>query len=274
MRILVVDDHPLMANAAKLALQGLDHGAAVDLAEALHQALEMAGQPPGYELCLLDLGLPDVNGIEALLQLRAAFPELPVVVLSGHADRARILAALDAGAMGYIPKSSSISVMMNAIRLVMSGAVYVPAEALEIRAEALPPATQLIPEVVSSSAPPEGRDSAPASFPGPASVHGASATPGAAAGPGAAALSTPAGVDGERGAADMSAQLGLSARQTEVLELLLKGLPNKLIARRLDISDNTVKIHVSSVLRALGVNSRTQALLAAHRLGLRLNEMT
>ena len=66
----------------------------------------------------------------------------------------------------------------------------------------------------------------------------------------------------------------MSARQTEVLELLLKGLPNKLIARRLDISDNTVKIHVSSVLRALGVSSRTQALLAAHRLGLRLNERT
>jgi DNA-binding NarL/FixJ family response regulator len=65
--------------------------------------------------------------------------------------------------------------------------------------------------------------------------------------------------------------LGMSARQREVLDLLLKGLPNKLIARKLDISENTAKIHVSAVLRALGVASRTQALIAASRLGLRLD---
>jgi DNA-binding NarL/FixJ family response regulator len=55
-----------------------------------------------------------------------------------------------------------------------------------------------------------------------------------------------------------------------VLELLLKGLPNKLIARELDISENTAKIHVSAVLRALGVSTRTQALIAANRIGLQL----
>ena len=65
--------------------------------------------------------------------------------------------------------------------------------------------------------------------------------------------------------------LGLSARQAEVLGLLLKGLPNKLIARKLDISENTTKIHVSAVLRTLGVSTRTQALIAANRLGLRLD---
>ena len=96
----------------------------------------MALQSPGYDLCLLDLGLPDLSGIEALVKFRAACPELPVVVLSGNADRASILAGLDAGAMGYIPKSSPVSVMINAIRLVMSGAVYVPAEALRARNDA------------------------------------------------------------------------------------------------------------------------------------------
>ena len=69
----------------------------------------------------------------------------------------------------------------------------------------------------------------------------------------------------------VAAELGLSARQAEVLELLLKGLPNKLIARRLEISENTTKIHVSAVLRALGVSTRTQALIAASRLGLRFD---
>jgi DNA-binding NarL/FixJ family response regulator len=69
----------------------------------------------------------------------------------------------------------------------------------------------------------------------------------------------------------VAAELGLSARQAEVLELLLKGLPNKLIARKLEISENTTKIHVSAVLRALGVSTRTQALIAASRLGLRFD---
>ena len=68
-----------------------------------------------------------------------------------------------------------------------------------------------------------------------------------------------------------AAELGLSPRQIEVLELLLKGLPNKLIARQLDISENTTKIHVSAVLRALGVSTRTQALIAATRLGLEIS---
>ena len=261
MRILVVDDHPLMANAVKLALQGMDTSATVDLADMLHQATGMAQAGPDYDLCLLDLGLPDVAGIDALVHFRAACPELPVVVLSGKDDRASILASLDAGAMGYIPKSSPVSVMINAIRLVMSGAVYVPAEALRARGAheeepISPPGTQTPSD--------------------PGQQRGRQAVAG---GPGQADAG-PAAESGERadagagGNADVSAQLGLSARQTEVLELLLKGLPNKLIARRLDISDNTVKIHVSSVLRALGVSSRTQALLAAHRLGLRLNERT
>ncbi len=266
MRILVVDDHPLMASAVKLALQGMDTAATVDLAEMLRQAIEMAQRGPDYDLCLLDLGLPDLSGIEALVQFRAANPELPVVVLSGKDDRASILSGLDAGAMGYIPKSSPVSVMINAIRLVMSGAVYVPAEALRARESGhgelagLPAAGlsgQRTGEPVRSRSNEamDARD--PATLPGmDPGAHRAEADTAVAAG------------------ASVPAQLGLSARQTEVLELLLKGLPNKLIARRLDISDNTVKIHVSSVLRALGVSSRTQALLAAHRLGLRLNERT
>jgi DNA-binding NarL/FixJ family response regulator len=118
--------------------------------------------------------------------------------------------------MGYIPKTSPRDVLLGAVRLVASGGIYVPVEALRAREAGEPPAS-------------------------------------------AAAASKTA------------ADLGLSARQWEVLGLLLKGLPNKLIARKLDISENTTKIHVSAVLRALGVSSRTQALLAANRLGLRLD---
>jgi DNA-binding NarL/FixJ family response regulator len=65
-------------------------------------------------------------------------------------------------------------------------------------------------------------------------------------------------------------QLGLTDRQRDVLRLILRGLPNKLICRQLQLAEGTVKVHVSAVLRALGARNRTQAVLAANRMGLRL----
>lgn len=210
MRILVVDDHPLMADALGFAVRTLDRATQVETAGDLRGAIARAAEA-AFDLCLLDLGLPDCSGLQALERMRDALPGLPVVVVSGSGDVAGVLEALDLGAMGYIPKTSPRDVLLAAVRLVASGGIYVPVEALRARAAA-----------------------------GSAPISGA-------------------------------ADLALSARQHEVLGLLLKGLPNKLIARKLDISENTTKIHVSAVLRALGVASRTQALIAAHRLGLRLD---
>lgn len=217
MRILVVDDHPLMADAIVLAMRTLERATEVETAANLRDAIARAKQT-SYDLCLLDLGLPDCSGLQALERIRDSLPALPVVVVSGSDDTASVLRALDLGAMGYIPKTSPRDVLLGAVRLVASGGIYVPVEALRAR---------------------EAGEQAPAS---------ASAAP-----------------------SKTAADLGLSGRQWEVLGLLLKGLPNKLIARKLDISENTTKIHVSAVLRALGVSSRTQALLAANRLGLRLD---
>jgi DNA-binding NarL/FixJ family response regulator len=207
MRILIVDDHPLMADALGLAMSTLDRTTqvekAVDLASALAPAAGGA-----FDLCLLDLGLPDCAGLEALTRLRESLPTLPVVVVSANDDAASVIAALDLGAMGFIPKTTPRDVLLGAVRLVAAGGIYVPPQALR-----------------QSEAPP----------------------------------------------AKSAAPLVLSARQQEVLGLLLKGLSNKLIARQLGISEHTAKIHVSAVLRALGVATRTQALIAANRLGLRFD---
>ena len=218
MRILVVDDHPLMADALHLTLTGLERQAQVQTASDLQAAFQLASIEPDFDLVMLDLGLPGCSGVQALERFREHFPNLPVVVVSATSDVAIITAALDLGAMGFIPKTSPRDVLLNAIRLVASGGIYVPVEALKQRTG----------ETAGSSA---RLQSAPESF----------------------------------------AELGLSPRQKEVLSLLLKGLPNKLIARKLDISENTTKIHVSAVLHALGVSTRTQALIAASRLGLRLD---
>ncbi len=216
MRLLVVDDHPLMAEALSLVLSTLDSHAHIETARDLPGAFRVAETPPAFDLVLLDLGLPGCAGLDALERFRGRFPNLPVVVVSASGDPGAIIGALDLGAMGFIPKSSAKDVIVNAVRLVVSGGIYVPVQALSVRGAEAPPA-----------APP------------------------------AVARTT-------------AQELGLSPRQADVLTLVLKGLPNKLIARKLDISENTTKVHVSAVLKALGVSTRTQALIAAARLGLRL----
>jgi DNA-binding NarL/FixJ family response regulator len=80
---------------------------------------------------VLDLGLPGCDGLDALARFRKAFPKLPLVVLSGTCDRASILAALEAGAAGFIPKTSKPDVMIAALKVVAAGGTYVPPEALE-----------------------------------------------------------------------------------------------------------------------------------------------
>lgn len=206
MRILVVDDHPLMTDALRLVLGTLDQRAEIESANSLDAAFATASGGE-FDLVMLDLGMPGCSGLEALQRFRERFPSLPVVVVSGASEPKLIKAALDLGAMGFIPKSAQRDVFLNALRLVVSGAIYVPVEALN----------------------------APA------------------------------------GAVQSAAGLKLSPRQNEVLALLLKGLSNKLIARKLEISENTTKIHVSAVLGALGVATRTQAVIAASRLELRLD---
>lgn len=216
MRTLVVDDHPLMADALRLTLSELDRDAHVQTASDLQQAFDLASREPAFDLVMLDLGLPGCAGVQALERFRERFPGLPVVVVSAASDLASITTALDLGAMGFIPKTSPRDVLLQAVRLVASGGIYVPVEALKQRAQE----------------------------------------------PGSGAA---------RAAPRSEADLGLSPRQREVLSLLLKGLPNKLIARKLDISENTTKVHVSAVLHSLGVSTRTQAVLAASRLGIRID---
>lgn len=205
-----------MTDAVKLVLGALDAKAQVEVASDLATGCAKAQATPALDLVLLDLTLPDSSGMDALARFRERFPELPVVVFSGSHDHASVVSALDLGAMGYIPKTAPREVLLSALRLVISGGIYVPVEALNAPA------------------------SSSAGAPAPASP------------------TTPA-------------KLGLSPRQGDVLALLLKGLPNKLIARRLEISENTAKAHVSAVFHTLGVNSRTQAVIAASRLGVRLD---
>src|SRR5262245_58161292 len=130
MKVLVVDDHVLIREALRGVLKELKDDATVLEAPDCALALRQIAEHPDLALILLDLNLPDRNGFAALAELRERFPAISVVVLSGFHDRANVVKALDLGAMGFIPKTSQREVMVNALRLVFSGGIYIPPEIL------------------------------------------------------------------------------------------------------------------------------------------------
>jgi DNA-binding NarL/FixJ family response regulator len=130
-KVLIVDDHPLILEALRHVLKALDAKIAVLEAQNAADALSIAASHADIDLALLDLGLPGKAGLDALYELRGEQPELPVVVLSATEDPEMVLRAIDAGAMGFISKATKNDVLVNALRLVLSGAVYLPQHLLQ-----------------------------------------------------------------------------------------------------------------------------------------------
>jgi DNA-binding NarL/FixJ family response regulator len=122
---MVVDDHPLVIDAVRMVLLGLDPSAMIDEAGTLSAATAtVAATRP--DLILLDLGLPDSEGAGTVSSLRAAAPDVPIAVFSGVVDPAEMLAALDSGAMAFIPKSLPRAAMIGALEDVFVGRGYMP----------------------------------------------------------------------------------------------------------------------------------------------------
>ena len=138
MKVLLVDDHALIRDALRGVLKELTDDAIVLEASDCRQAMRLIEVHPDLHLILLDLNLPDRDGFAVLADLRKRYATISLVVLSAFDDRDNVLKALDLGALGFIPKSASRDVMVNALRLVFSGGIYIPPEAL-VRAEAKEP---------------------------------------------------------------------------------------------------------------------------------------
>lgn len=130
MRALVIDDHPLVRDAVANVLRALDPTVDIAVAGDCDTGLQAAAHGAELDLVLLDLNLPGLSGIPALKRWRSQYPLVPVIVLSASDDQATVLAAINAGAAGYIPKSSSNDVMREALRLVLAGGKYLPPELL------------------------------------------------------------------------------------------------------------------------------------------------
>ena len=198
-RVLIVDDHAVVRTGLEQLLAAESDievvGTAPDGAEALPLVREL--QP---DVVLMDLSMPEVDGIEATRQVVAEAPETHVVVLTSFADKQRILDALSAGAVGYLLKDADPAEVAAALRAAASGGSPLDPKAARVLLDA---------------------------------------------------RRTP------------RADATLSPRETEVLGLVAEGLANKNIARRLGITERTVKAHLTRVFEAIGVADRTQAALWA-----------
>ncbi|WP_176493631.1 response regulator transcription factor [Cobetia sp. 5-25-4-2] len=242
-RLLIADDHPLFRDAISrtLSLSVADAPAppyellqAASLAETLSL---IDAHADSLDLLLLDLDLPDSHGLEGLTRLREEADWLPVAILSAHEARETVLEALALGAVGYLSKSSSAQTLRDALARMLAGEVYVPAQLMRA-----------------------------APRPAPLSASSASASS-------APASSVPVPPPAPQLAPSLSdAEFArrwqtLTTKQRGVLERMVLGESNKMIAWQLSVAETTVKSHVSAILHKLGVASRVQAiLLASHAL--------
>ena len=204
MNVLIIDDHPLCRDGVKALLLGLDQSIEVTGVSRVAEAAAAVGSKH-IALVLLDMNLPGSSHLQALHEVKTLCEGASVVVVSGEEDPGLVLAVIDAGAAGFIPKSTDPEVTVQALRLVLAQGVYLPPLALHYAAQR----------------------------------HSRSAV-----------------------------TATLSDKQRAVLQRLLQGKANKVIARELDIAEGTVKAHLWAVYQTLGVNSRSQAMCKAYELGL------
>jgi DNA-binding NarL/FixJ family response regulator len=123
LKLLVIDDHPLILEGVAAALEGLGQGIRIVAARTAEKGLAAAAANPDLDLVLLDVALPGVSGFALIGRLRERFPLLPIVVLSALDDAASVSRAMNAGAMGFVPKSSATRVLINVLKSVLEGNV-------------------------------------------------------------------------------------------------------------------------------------------------------
>lgn len=130
MKFLVVDDHSLIRDAMRGVLDDVESDAVVLTANSAAEAKETLERNTDISLVLLDLRLPDRDGIDMLSEVRERWPAVAVVMMSGFTDRDNVMRALEAGALGFIPKTDTRDVLVSALRLVLAGGVYIPPDIL------------------------------------------------------------------------------------------------------------------------------------------------
>ncbi len=121
LKLLVIDDHPLVQEGVAAALEALGLDVRIVAARGADQGLAAAAANPDLDAILIDVAVPGMNGFAVIGEMRKRFTELPVIVLSALEDPANVKRALDSGAAGFIPKSSSTDVLIKVLQQVLKG---------------------------------------------------------------------------------------------------------------------------------------------------------
>ena len=211
MNILIADDHELIREGIRQSLLELDQHAVIFEAEDEGQVQDILQSEP-IDVLLLDLVLPDGKSFKLLESATLEYPEMKIAMLTASDDVNDVRRCMDYGASAFITKTSGKSNIVNALRLVISGGVFISPE--------------LIDKFNQSQK------------------------------------------DVEKNRHDEMKIESLTSRQKQVLDLVCEGSSNKEIANILGLSGNTVKIHVTAILRSLEVSNRTQAVLLVSKTGL------
>jgi len=212
--LLIVDDHAMFRQGLATVIRQIAPHATIAEASTCAEALELLGTGCPFSIILLDLRFnTGPTGLLAIDVIRERCAATPIAVVSGHDDTDTMLGAIDHGAMGFIPKTSTVDILLHAMALVLAGQSYFPIDAVR---------------------------------------RGLARNP---------LPSVPVGTESPRPDGGVAAWT-LTPRENDVLALILKGRPNKVIAAELGIhNEDTVRKHVSSILRKAGVRTRTQLVL-------------
>ncbi len=224
MRVLLVDDHGLFRAGLEQLLRALNTQITIS-SIANFSALEPHKESTEqFDLVLLDYHIPGDDPLSNIAKARELFAKSKLVLISAETDCSTILTAIEHGASGFIPKRADPDVLIVALKLVLAGGVYLPSEIASYLQAQQRPAQYRANHVDGSS------------------------------------------MGGERSEASFKPNhlSNLSQRQQEVLHLVINGLSNQQIGEELNISIDTVKAHLSNIYRALGIHSRTQAILLCH----------
>ena len=255
--VLLVDDHPVVRNAYRQQIETWNEEARVICCGCLADAFRHLDVMKDTDLALLELNLPDASGVATIGAFRNRAPIVPVAALSGDIDPGLIQACRAAGASGFISKTYTHEQLHIVLRQLQAGLNAFPDYSGRYPEPAGGPLDAIrLPRRADAPSRPGPAGGAPGRL-GPAAFEPTRRAP-------------PSGPVRQLTYAD-GRHLGLTDRQRSVLRLMLQGLPNKAICRQLDLAEGTVKVHVSAVLRALGVSTRAQAVVAAMRFGIRMD---
>lgn len=208
-KVLIVEDHALIRFGLKTAFESKSFISDIYESSSAENAIEIVKNNQ-VDVVIMDLGLPNMNGIDATKTIKSIKPDIKVIILTSHSSEVEVLDSIKAGARAYCSKDVNPEILADIVRSVIDGALWFDSKIADIVLSALNSNKKVL------------NDSTMDEF-------------------------------------------NLTDREKEVIEYICEGLTNGEISKMLDVSVNTVKVHVSSIIQKLGVEDRTQVVVKAFK---------